>query len=153
MRRIRLYKCDRYALISDEDYEWAVQYRWTRHHKGYAQRSLGGGRKALMHREIMERVAGRKLSVKEIIDHKDGNTLRNVRDNIRIVTNSINLHNINHRWAHNKSGYRGVSKHKATGMWRGRLNVNNHEYAKYCKTRAEASKAYKEMLKQYYPAL
>lgn len=155
MRKIHLFHCNKIATVDDEDFEYLNQFKWYLHKKGYAVRTipLSGSKKVLMHREIMERKLGRILPSDEVVDHKNEKVIWNIRSNLRLVSNSDNLHNINHRYNHNRSGYRGVSKHKATGKWRARLHVNNHEYCTYHEARADASKAYKQMLQQYYPTL
>lgn len=154
MRKIHIYNTNRFVIISDEDYEWASQHRWTMHPKGYAKRTIpnSGNKKTLMHREIMERKIGRTLSHDEYVDHKNERPLCNLRSNLRILNNSANLHNTTAKGVNNTSGYKGVSRH-INGKWRARLTAHGHEHCSYHDTRAEASKAYKAMLKQYYPAL
>jgi hypothetical protein len=51
--------------------------------------------------------------------------------------------------ATNTSGYKGVSRH-VNGLWRARIVINGKEYTTYHKTRAEASKAYKEMSRKLH---
>lgn len=50
------------------------------------------------------------------IDHIDRNRLNNRIENLRSVTNSINLRN-QHKRSNNKSGHRGISWSKSNAKW------------------------------------
>lgn len=59
----------------------------------------------------------------ERLDHRRGKEAGNGWDNLRLATQSQNMGNINAP-AHNTSGIKGVSFHKATGKWQAQINVN-----------------------------
>lgn len=56
-----------------------------------------------------------------LVDHIDGNGLNNRRNNMRPATNSQN--NANSRQRLGLSGYRGVARHKPTGLWQAYIQV------------------------------
>jgi hypothetical protein len=57
------------------------------------------------------------------IDHIDGNGLNNKWDNIRHVTNSVNMKN-KKKYSNNKSGLSGVRQDKASGKYLVRISDN-----------------------------
>lgn len=77
----------------------------------------------LMHRVILARMIGRDLEPHEKVDHIDGDTLNNQRENLRLATNSQNMCNRG-KQANNTSGYKGVSWHKPTGRWQAVIKLN-----------------------------
>lgn len=100
------------CLVDDEDYDFLNQWKWSIanwdgfyvcRHEGKEHREL-----IRMHRLIM------KANCKEIIDHKDGNSLNNQKCNLRMVTA---LQNSQNRKAMGESKYKGVSivKYKIAG--------------------------------------
>lgn len=64
----------------------------------------------LLHRLIMSPPEG------AFVDHKNGNTLDNRRENLRLATHAQNMHN-RRRNAKSTSQYKGVSLHNQTGKW------------------------------------
>lgn len=88
-------RCD--VLLSEEDVEWASQFRWHIHGTpGYAARRVPSGlpsprqRVVFLHREILERMGHRDF---EMADHIDRNSLNNCRDNLRPADAKINANN------------------------------------------------------------
>ena len=119
------------AIVDVKDYEWLNQWKWYAHKKNddstyYARRrgTLSNGKRitVFMHREILT------LTYRDgrIPDHKDHNGLNNRRDNLRIVSPSLNRHN-SKLLRNNTSGYRGVDpvtyiKKNGTRNWRVRIS-------------------------------
>lgn len=78
----------------------------------------------------------------EDMDHRDAQFADNRLTELRQASTSQNLANARRR-SDNTSGYKGVSLHKATGMWRARVFINKRETCLgYFRTTLEAHKAY-----------
>ena len=107
------------ALVDDEDYHWLVRFRWhvgglTTGHP-VARTYIGKSPDAKttyadMHRLIMGEPDGLQ------VDHRNGDSLDNRRDNLRLATPRQNMANSKVR-ANNKSGYRGVSWSMKDRRW------------------------------------
>jgi hypothetical protein len=103
------------ALVDDEDFEYLNQWRWclrgTGNGKFYAIRGFRKSKKCnvtcsiSMHRQLMKPEKG------YVIDHLDGNTLNNQKNNLRICTQSQNIANSKISIL-NTSGYKGVRYNK-----------------------------------------
>ena len=148
-------------IISEEDFNRVSQFNWTvringrKKDKGYKGKEYIGRRTTthnrrqimiLLHRFIME-VEDPKLQV----DHKNGNTFDNRRENLRICTNSQNSKNRIASTIDNKvSKYKGVSKDKS-GKWYARIRV---EYKTICSklfiSEVQAAQAYDELADKYH---
>ncbi len=103
------------AFISDEDFEAINTYNWCAilsNNRYYAVSSIkNNGKRKLtyMHRLILG-------ATEEHVDHIDGNTLNNTRENLRLVTRSQNMMNLTgHVIA--SSGYKGVYLDKKLKTW------------------------------------
>lgn len=93
-----------YALVDLQDYELLSSVKWScvvpnGTHK-YAVR-MDGSKYVYMHRVIMDAEVG------TLVDHINGNTLDNRRENLRFATKSQN--------SINSSKIRGISRYK--GVW------------------------------------
>lgn len=119
LKEIYLNRDSIFAIVDDDVYDWAKGYVWwaSRRQKSekyvaYRQTSRADGRKTiLMHREIMD------VGANDYIDHIDGNSLNNLRENLRVCTPRQNAKNVV-RPITNSSGYKGVSWHKDHDAWR-----------------------------------
>jgi len=137
------------ALVDDEDFERAVQYRWfasVRKNTVYAQRSTPrvGGKQGVqsLHRFILWLPGGQKPEV----DHEDRNGLNCQRHNLRSATGQQNSYN---RKA--KQKYKGVSWCKSHEKWRSRIHINNKEvHLGYFDTQELAVTAYDIAALKYY---
>jgi hypothetical protein len=144
MKRIPVTR-GQFALVDDEDYERIATHNWVANyspHTGsfYAQRSaktIRGNRSViLMHREIVEAKRG------ETLDHENGDTLDNRRENIRVCTRSQN--NWNSRiGVSNTSGFKGVYWHKGHRKWGASIGLNGrNKHLGYFESPTDAAKAY-----------
>lgn len=129
-----------------------LQLRWQCHTSGHNSYATHGSKKHSfsMHRHIMARVTGRPLVKGEIVDHINGNSLDNRRNNLRLCTHAQNIHNqrLSQR---NTSGYKGVSYITSIGKWRAQIKVNRKQktIGTY-DTPEEAHAAYCEAAKKYF---
>ncbi len=133
------------ALADDSDFVWLSQFEWhaaksERSRSYYAGRwtpQVNGKREyILMHRAIVGATAGQQ------VDHADGNSLNNQRHNLRFCTNAENQYN-KVTPSNNTSGYKGVSLHKRSGLWRASIvHEGKRNYLGYFDTPEDAAKAY-----------
>ena len=113
MREIQLSK-GFMAVVDDADFEILSRSKWhTKFNRCRTPYASGwdGKKKVLMHRAIMAAKVG------EIVDHINGNTLDNRRENLRVVSASINMLNAK-MYSNNKSGWRGVQRCKKSKKWK-----------------------------------
>jgi hypothetical protein len=78
----------------------------------------------------------------KLLDHIDGNGINNRLENLREATSSQNAHNMR-KSRRNTSGFKGVSKHKATGSWQANIALNGKQrFLGLFDTAKAASEAY-----------
>ena len=117
----------KFTIVDDEDYRRFSQHKWytfKNRNTYYAVRHVwqkGGKTKSiLMHREIL----GLKAGDSRKSDHRDGNGLNNLRENLRICThieNSRNRHAVR-----GTSKYKGVHRATKRGKkWQVGIRYNN----------------------------
>lgn len=95
--------CETYAIVDEEDYQWAVQSLWSitpnsTKKKYYAtrmtrQRGENRQTKLYLHKEIMWRVGPPPTYKHTMVDHLDGDSLNCRRSNLRWATPSENRAN------------------------------------------------------------
>jgi hypothetical protein len=109
MKKISLSGGKAYALVDDEDYELLSQFRWYVDKNGYAWAMIS------MHRCVMRPKFG------EPIDHIDGDTINNQKNNLRHCSYRQNAHN--RRVQDNTSGFKGVAfmKKRNTSPWQAHI--------------------------------
>jgi hypothetical protein len=106
------------ALVDDHNFDWLNRWKWHAHKADkiwYARRNEGRGETrttVLMHREILQLRGGSRG------DHKDGNGLNNLEENIRAADAMTNGQN---RRPNAGRSLKGVSFHK--GSWIARITV------------------------------
>jgi hypothetical protein len=104
------------AVLDAKNAHLVSGFNWTlkrRPHTFYAYRQVnicGKKQDILMHRALMD------VSEFDQVDHIDHNGLNNCRSNLRIATHQQNQFN-RKVGKNNKSGFKGVSWHKASGRW------------------------------------
>lgn len=113
-----------HALVDDDLPESLTKVRWHLNNSGYVMRDTTIQRKRvhyLLHREVL----GVPREQKCHVDHKNGDTLDNRRENLRVTTPSENHQN---RPVRTKRGtYRGVTWKKdqgPKGKWCARATIN-----------------------------
>ena len=145
-KRIKLGKCEKCAIVDNEDYQYLVQWKWyARKNRTtwYAIRSmyLGGGKQnrkiilIYMHRLIM----GLKHGDKRVIDHIDRNGLNNQKRNLSVCSNGANIQRQITNRQNKSSPYRGVRKLPGYNRW---VAQSHHVYLGCFSTEKEAARAY-----------
>jgi len=154
--------------VDDIDYWRLNQYKWhamsraTKHKDEFiAARAqhigvIDGKQKQntiLMHRDIIEQIliengelefleAFRENPHKYHVDHIDGNSLKNTRDNLRAVTARQNAQNRHHD---KTSKYPGVFWHTSRRKWRADIYINGKsKQLGFFDDEKDAANAYKE---------
>lgn len=125
----------------------AADYLLVKDHKWHL--FLAGGKENPEVRYVRSRISGKLfylhqflLRTRKGIDHRDGNSCNNKRNNLRCCTQGQNTCNQKRR-KDNTSGYKGVGFHKATRKWRSRINYKGKEIiVGYYDTPEEAGRAY-----------
>ncbi len=113
------------AIVDDADFEWLNQWKWyacKKHYCWYAVRTQwqdGKNKQIQMHREILKPLADMQT------DHKDGNGLNNLRNNLRVATGSQNQHNQKPRKATSK--YKGVHWHQGEAKWHAQIRMDKQQ--------------------------
>lgn len=95
------------ALVDDEDYDLLSSYKWyavkmaSNFGPRYYAATKTGGKRLFMHRLLLK-------TEMPHIDHIDGNSLNNQRDDLRPSTVSANIINSKLR-IDNKTGYKNIT--------------------------------------------
>ena len=135
------------VIISPQDYNIVVSKKWqwagSRRAYLYHHYREAGKRKCIMlHRLILNAPKG------VCVDHKDGNTFNNTRENLRLCSQSQNLQN---RRARQNTHLKGITFRRDRNRWRARIKYNGKElYLGYYRTQEEAHAAYLEAARKYY---
>lgn len=99
------------SYIDKEDYEKVIQRHWRVSHKKNKVYAVSGSKAknnvVYLHNYILDYQYQDKLEV----DHIDGNSLNNRRNNLRIVPRQVNIDNTRVR-IDNQIGIRGISRDK-----------------------------------------
>ena len=136
-----------FTIVDESDYEWLNQWKWNAHNRNgklYAARGTTGNKTVSMHREIMKTPKGMET------DHRNGDSLDNRRENLRISTRMQNNQNASIR-KDSKSGYRGVHFFKPYNKWAVYIQANRKsKFLGYFTDPKEAAIAYNDKAKQYF---
>lgn len=134
MKELKL-ACGAVTLVDDEDYEGLSQFSWRRV-RGYAVSSVGERVILRLHRAILQAPEGLE------VDHVNGNTLDNRKENLRLCTRQQNMCNQRVSKA-NTSGRKGVSWRKDLASWAAYITVHGKRvHLGFFLDRDDAAKAY-----------
>jgi len=106
--------------------------------KPYVHLNVKGSGKMPLSRYVME------SENDKVVDHTNGDTLDNRKENLRVVSRSDNLRNRKFGPS-NKSGFRGV--HKGRDGWKAIIHIGTFE------TKEEAFAAYREAYEKLFPGI
>jgi hypothetical protein len=118
------------TLVDDADFDWLNQWHWralggyTRGNKPYAARSVprqeqyGKQANLNMHRLIMNAPDGL------FVDHINGDTMDNRRENLRLATGQQNMRN-QRPHADSRSRFLGVTWHGKLRKWQVTINTGD----------------------------
>lgn len=131
-------------IFSPCDLELAQNGRWCVSTNGYAVRDDFGSGGQHFAREALH------AKPDEYVDHISMETRDERRENLRICSWSENNCNKTLQ-SNNKSGYKGVSFHKASGKYMASLwKDGQHHYGGLHETREAAAQAYDELARAYH---
>lgn len=149
-RLIPLFNSDLYTMVSEEDYDMASSYRWRIHksrkrlYATFGKRVNGKMVMTSLHRMILNPPDGM------FVDHINGDSLDNRRENLRVATPSQNMWNQG-LISRNTSGIKGASYDKTMKMWR--ACIQKHGVMRklgWFETKEEAGQAYAEAAKKLF---
>lgn len=139
------------ALVDDEDYDAAMQYRWypVKRHCRYGDEfyayTVAEGKTTYLHNIICQ-LHGLPKSP----DHANRNGLDNQKANLRPASISQNGANQGLK-SNNTSGYKGASRDRRSGRWAARIKVNYRNIHLGCYgTAEEAARAYDRAAVEYF---
>lgn len=140
------------TMVDLDVYEWASKSKWYAASWKNGFYAVKGGKQIKGKREPNIALHRLIIDVKkdEMIDHINGDTLDNRRENLRVCNNTQNQRNqkLSNR---NTTGYKGVSWHKKEKKWISRIRVNNKLiHLGYFKDLIEAAKAYDKAALIYF---
>lgn len=109
---------NRYATVDADVYDRLKKWKWQLSNNGYAVRKdWKRHTNVYMHREVVNAPSGID------VDHKNRTQkLNNQRSNIRLATESQNLHN-RPAQRNNTSGYKGVTWCKEKRKWQATIQI------------------------------
>jgi hypothetical protein len=154
MKEINLSKKKK-TVVDDEDFLFVIAHKWYAHksQNRYYARAEINGKKVYLHRFIMC-ISDPKVKV----DHEDGDSLNNMRVNLRVATNRQNTRNHVELFSTNTSGYRGIVFHKNSKrikrwqakVWIEKDGISVAKSLGYFATPEEAARAFDEAAKEIY---
>ena len=99
--RVFLTNCDESFICDADDWEWLKKYCWSKTNDGYQEARINGKNRLFHHMILPDCPHGM------VRDHINLNKMDNRKENLRIVTYSVNNYNRRNR---NKYGYKGITK-------------------------------------------
>jgi hypothetical protein len=142
------------AIVDDDMYDYLMQWKWCVSRSGsvgrrkadpYAVRREKGTTSSIrMHRVVAGALSG------EQVDHINGNTLDNRRENLRRCTDGQNKRNMG-GWTNSDSGHKGVAWNKALGKWVASITKDYKSiHIGVFDDKLEAARAYNEAAKFFF---
>jgi len=144
-----------YTKVDPDVYYEKCRYKWFfsgNDRKGYATREMRIGsqktKRSCLHREIVKPRKGK------LVDHRDNDSLNNLRSNLRQATHSQNTINRPKR-ANTSSKYIGVYWNKQRNMWRASIRYMQKgrsiiKHLCYTSDESDAARAYDMAALKYH---
>lgn len=129
------------AIIDDEDYEKVCTKKWYAHKRTgkYYAESGGINGRYMLHIFVM----GLENGV--LLDHKDGDSLNNQKENLRVCTRQQNSYNKKPYSTAPIAGIKGISLNKKSKRWRAQIQKDKKKiYIGVYSNYLDAAKAYNE---------
>ncbi len=147
MKKIELTR-GKFTLVDDGNFSELNKHKWyLSANNGYARRDIyDSGSKSIvaMHRIIVGAQDG------QVVDHINGDTLDNRKENLRICTHAQNLQNSKMPNT-NKSGYKGVCFHSNTGKWQANIMIGGKaKHLGLFNDKIDAARAYNDAAKENF---
>ena len=144
-----------FVIVDDEDFDKMNEFKWhtcTKDRRPYALRTERFGKRKdnkkhhiYMHRILIDAPIGKS------VDHINGDSLDNRKENLRLCTTQQNSANSAGRPNKRKSKYKGVKKNANCSTWSARITVNRKEIYLGCfKTEEHAAYAYNKAAMLYF---
>lgn len=153
MREIELTQ-GQVALVDNDTFEYLNKFKWLADKIGrtwYAKRyeyNEGKRKTIYMHRYIIS--LKQELSKEILVDHKDGDALNNLSENLRVCNKQQNQHNQKSH-INSTSKYKGVSFDKSRNKWRVNICFNYKvKGVGRFETEIEAAQAYNMVAKELH---
>ena len=108
-----------FVSVSAQDYDLLMQYYWSKKTSSNYAQGMFEGKNILMHHFILG-----KPEEDYVIDHKDGNGLNNIRENLRFATIAQNAQNRQKKEG-TSSQYIGVTWIKKQNKWQSQATSVN----------------------------
>jgi hypothetical protein len=133
-------------LVDESDYDVLNQWAWSANktRSGFRARRSERVNGKVVRTDMARYITNAPQGTE--VDHENGNTLDNRKQNLRIATRKQNAANTAVP-RHNTSGFKGVSFHKDSGLWRA---VCGEQYAGCHATAREAALAYDKLAVALY---
>lgn len=137
----------KFATVDDDQQEMLSKFKWHVNRGRYAVTNIGGRKnktRIFMHHMVL----GRPLDGM-VVDHINGDSTDNRKDNLRICTQAENVRNQKIR-KDSPFGYKGVMRNGKNGFM-ARIRSNGKViYIATFRTAVEAAKAYNEAAIKYH---